>query len=89
MDKTRRTMNPRGPEITEWIYDELDSLKKTHGLFEKQILWRYLQHRLMTLGNEMQLYGKTLIIVLRKSLITKNQSRIFDPRWTRNNDYSG
>lgn len=82
-------MNPRDPEITEWICDELDSIKNTRGLFEKQILWRYLQHTLMTLGNEMQLYRKTLIIVLRKILISKNQSRIFDNRRTRNNDCSG
>lgn len=55
LDKIEKTMNPRDPEITEGICDELDSLKKTHGLSEKQIMWKYLQYRLMTLGNELQL----------------------------------
>lgn len=88
VDKAERAMNLRDPEMTEWICDELDSLKKTHGLFEKQMLWSYLQQWIMTLENEMLLYGKILVIILRRNLITKNQWRVIDPRWTRDNDCS-
>lgn len=56
---------------------------------EQQMMQRCSQPRLMTVGSEVQLFGKIPVIISRKSFIIKNQSRIFDPGRIRDNDCIG
>lgn len=53
----------------------MDFLKKIHALFKKMHAVEILTIEIYDLGNEMKLYGNTVGIILRKSLIIKNQSR--------------